>query len=455
MKTVSTIFVCLSIFVSCTNSNQHKNNAEEFFGEQKYESALSEINSAIELMPDSSSYYDLRQNIYSILGYYEEALLDIEKINELSNKYGIDNLHIYYERSNIKAKMGLYKEALLDMDYFIDNLDTSEDFNKYLFYQCYVSKGSIYFGLDEYENAAKCYKIVLEKNTNFMKELDINALVGLSNLANTSDEALELLNRALSIDTTISIPYAARAVLYFNLEELDLAYNDFKMALSINPFDSQSYLNLGQFFAYYTEHDDSAVFYLEKGIELAPQSIHNDISYMNLGVVKARLGHIDEAINNLKKAEAINPDNDIVLYNLSYVLSDNNYTDEALKKINWAISINPSDADYYNLKGVLHLTLESNEDAESAFLIAIKINPEHAVANFNLGFLYALEKKHEQAIYYYDKAISQNYNLEESLVNSALQKIEINQISSACEDLIRAFKMGRVDIKNLIDENCN
>lgn len=454
MKTHFIRFIILITFYSCTNYSQRKDNAEHFFLEKKYDRALIEINKAIELNPDSISYYELRETIYGLMGYYEEAISDIDKMIELNNNANYEHLYML-ERGTIKLKMGLYKEALLDLDYFIDNIDTTDDFNKIMLKDCYISKGTLCYLLNDYKNANKYYSLVLEEDNRIFKVLDVKALVGLSNLTSSSNESLDLLNRALNIDTCNDLSYAARAALYVELENIEMAYYDLKMAISINPYDALSHMNMGTLFMNYLNNDDSAIMYYERAIELAPQSPQIDMIYLNLGSIKNRLGYIDEALEDFNSGENINPENDLILFNIAVLLTDKSHYKEALKKINMAIQINRSDPEYYNLKGCILFSISSFRDAEIAYLVAVKINPEYGDANFNLGYLYSEQKNYEQSIDYYEKAININYDLEITLVNCALQKIEINRVSSACIDLKRAYQIGRVDIKQLMDKYCN
>lgn len=451
MKKCLTIFVTLTILISCANPSKKREEANQLFEAGKYEAALTAINKAIELEPDSISNYTIRIFIYDAIGKYEEEIDDLTKIIEL-NKNG-KSLNAHHQRAVAYTQLGQYNVALSDIDYFLENIRTDTTGSVI---EAYLIKASILYKLNEYQKAKEFYELTIKENNGQEKAIESQALVGLANLSKTPKEALKILNKAIEIDEKSWMAYGARAALYMDdLGKYDEAFNDLKTAIALNSHDAILNFNMGQFFANYTELLDSAVVYFEKAIKLSPQSPNNGGIYMNLAVIRHRKGDLDRAVSEFKKAEAIIPENDLLLYNYSMCLLDLGDSKEALSKISKAIEINPSDAEYYNLKGSILLGLTSFREAETAFKKAINTDPKYGGAYYNLGYLFGELNDHRQSIKYYDKAVNLNFNLESTLVNRALQKMKLNRTSEACADLNRAYKLGRTDIKSFIDRNCN
>jgi len=451
MKTQLVIFTVLIFLISCGNPIQDKKNAERFFEDKNYEKSLLEINKVIDAEPDSISHYAFRVMIYDLMGKYKEEISDLNKIIELNKDKNSKSLHAHHQRAVAQIQLGLYNEALLDIDYFIENRDTVENLA-----EAYLNKASILYKLNDFQKAREFYTLTIKENNGKEKAIESQALVGLANLSKSSKESLNLLNKAIEIDDKSAIAYGARAALYMDdLGKADKAYNDSKKAISLNPNDATIYFNMGQLFLNYLNKPDSAVLYFEKAIRVSPQSPINDGVYMNLGCIKHRAGKLDSALVDFQKAETFNSKNDLLMYNFALLLSDLTKNKEALQKINNAISVNPNDADYFDTKGTILANLNSFKEAEIAYKNAIKLNPKFGGYSYNLGYLYGEENNHEQSIKYYDKAVQLNYDLEATLVNRALQKMKINKTSDACVDLKRAYKLGRTDIKPLIDKRCN
>jgi tetratricopeptide (TPR) repeat protein len=450
MKKIPLFLSLIIILLSCSNSTKYKNEAEIAIKEKRYENALYYINKAIELDPDSANYYVLRGVIFDNTGRYKEELLDLDKIIELNKKTKSLSLNAHHQRGVIKTQLGLYNEALQDIDYFINNRDTIGSLM-----EAYLNKASVFYKLNDIKSSKKYYDLILADKVEKRSEIQSQALVGLANLTKDPIAALKLLNKAISIDPNNYLAFGGRAGIYIELNKIELAFVDTKKALSMNPNDPALYFNMGQIFANYRINNDSAIKYFEKAIEISPQSPQNDIIYTNLGAVKHGNGQFDDALSDFKKAESINPKNDILIYNMATLLSDVNRNDEALEKINIAIKINPTDAEYYNLKGTILLSKSSVREAEIEFKNAIRKNPNYGGAYYNLGYLSGELDNPEQSISYYNKAVLLNFNLEATLVNRALQKIKLNWIVSACDDLEKAYKLGRTDIKPLIQKYCN
>jgi superkiller protein 3 len=443
MKTRLIIFALLSFLISCVNPKEKREEANRLFEDGEFEAALTAINKAIELEPDSISNYAIRIFIYDATGKYEEEIADLSKIIELNNNS--KSLNAHHQRAVARIQLGQYDKALSDINFTIGNLA-----------EAYLNKASILYKLNEVQKAREFYELTIKENDGQEIAIESQALVGLANLAKSPKEALSLLNKAIEIDDRSSIAYGARGALYLDdLGQADKAHSDLKMAIRLNPSDPLLNFNMGQLFANYTDNFDSAVVYFEKAIELAPQSPNNGGIYMNLAVISHRTGNLNKAMTDFKKAESIIPENDLLLYNYAMALSDFGNEKEALTKINKAIANNPEDAEYFNLKGSILLGISSFDEAETAFKKAISLNPKYGGAYYNLGYLFGELNDHIQSIKYYDKAVNLNFDLESTLVNRALQKMRINRTSEGCEDLKRAYRLGRSDIKPLIDKHCN
>jgi tetratricopeptide (TPR) repeat protein len=440
----------IALLISCSNPNTNKAKAIKFFENNNYEQALVEINKAIETEPDSVSHYSLRVMIYDLTGRYKEELSDLNKIIDLNNRYNDSkSLNVHHQRAVIEIDLGLYKDALSDINYFIENKDTIGSLS-----EAYINKASILYKLDDYENSHKYYELALKENNGENNSIESMALIGLANLSTSMQEALSYLDKVISLDDKNAMAYGSRGAIYIELGKIKEAYSDCKKAISLNPDDATVNFNFGQLHANYLNNSDSAIYYFEKAINLSPQSPNNDEVYMNMAVLKHNKGKLDEALHDFKKAESFNANNDILLYNFAMLLSDLGKNKEALDKISKAIDINSKDETYFNLKGSILIDMSLFNDASKEFFKAIEINQNYGGAYYNLGYLYGKLNNCALSIRYYNKAVQLNFDLEATLVNLALQKIKNNEISSACADLERAYRLGRTDIEPLINEYC-
>ncbi len=449
MKNNFCLIILIFILCTCKRPQDYREQTEEYVKNKNYELALHAITKAIQLEPDSVHNYYLRALIFDLTAKFKEEILDLNKIIELNKTRNSKSVNAIHQRAVAEIELGMYKDALSDIDYFIDNRDTIGSLAV-----AYLNKAWIFYKLNDFKNSEKFYKLTLSENNEKNKNIESQAVVGLANLAKSPIDGLELINKAILLDDSNFLAYGARAAIYIDLNKIDLAYEDYKKAISFKSNYATLFFNMGQLLFNYKNDTIEAVKYFERALELSPQSPENEIIYMNLGAIKHHLGNLDDALTYFEKVEEINPNNDVLLYNLALLFADLNRNFDALEKINKAININSKDADYFDTKGTILATLSSFKEAKIAYKTAIKMNPKLGGAYYNLGYIYGKENNHEESISYYNKAVLLNFDLETTLINRALEKIAINEISSACDDIQEAINLGRNDVIPLLNKHC-
>jgi len=195
--------------------------------------------------------------------------------------------------------------------------------------------------------------------------------------------------------------------------------------------------------------------YFERTIKLESQSTQSASAYINLAIMENQAGNPKKACQYAEKAVELIPNNDEFQYNYAHILSDMKKNKEAIDAISKAIAINPQEVEYYNMKGAILIEMLQFKDAVSIFQKCIEINPNFGAAYYNLGYIYEQLDNHEQSINFYNKAMLLGFDLQSTLVNLALQEIKVNKVSDACSHLERAYELGRMDVKPLIDKYRN
>jgi Tfp pilus assembly protein PilF len=115
------------------------------------------------------------------------------------------------------------------------------------------------------------------------------------------DSALEIFNRVLEIDPKYIKALEARAVIYVQKNELELAQNDLEKAINIEPENARLYFRLGQI--YYRKKDlDKALELFTKAIDLEPTY---PAAYMARSQVLREKGLEEAADLELDKAVAV------------------------------------------------------------------------------------------------------------------------------------------------------
>jgi len=115
------------------------------------------------------------------------------------------------------------------------------------------------------------------------------------------EQALEIFNKVLKNDPTHIKALEARAIIYMQKGEIELAEIDLKKAISIEPENARIYYRLGQI--YYRKKDlDKALEFFTKAIDLEPTY---PAAYMARSQVLREKGLEEAADLELDKAVAV------------------------------------------------------------------------------------------------------------------------------------------------------
>lgn len=149
-------------------------------------------------------------------------------------------------------------------------------------------------------------------------------------------------------------------------------------------------------------HFELAVKYLEKAIELEPDSL--SVLY-DLGYFYERLDRFDISIEYYQKYLDIDPFSENVWYNLGVVYFKLEEAEKAIEAYEYSIAINPDYASAYFNKANAWASLGNYEQAINAFIDFVEIEPDNAQAFTYLGECYEQTEEYEKALEAFQKVI--------------------------------------------------
>jgi tetratricopeptide (TPR) repeat protein len=139
----------------------------------------------------------------------------------------------------------------------------------------------------------------------------------------------------------------------------------------------------------------------------------------NLGILAAREGRIDEAIDNLQRALQIDPDHQIALDNLGNAYRQAKRWDDAETVLRRALKRNPEDADANYGLGMVFAQLNDTEHAYEHLQKALAVRPAYPEALNNLGILYVRTRRPEEAEKSFRESIRVAPEFDQSYLNLA------------------------------------
>ena len=137
-------------------------------------------------------------------------------------------------------------------------------------------------------------------------------------------------------------------IYYYDKGDINSAIQEYKTAITLNPFDIQAYNNLGNAYAAEGEMSEAVTAY-HTALKFAPQSY-------------------------------------LTLFNLANTYADQGRLNDALDAYQAALKIKPRDAESHNNLGGVYFRLGRVEKAIEEIQIALKIKPDYAEAQENLEF---------------------------------------------------------------------
>lgn len=209
---------------------------------------------------------------------------------------------------------------------------------------------------------------------------------------------------------------------------------------------------------------------------------NNAPAHMNLGVVLQKKGDFQEAMAQYKAAEMIEPGNPMIRLNLATLFQAQGNTDMAIKAYNTILEIRPNDVLVHYYKGTALKQANMTRDAINEFQIALNINPNFllarkelldtlmhsstnpdevlaimadyarnnqndAIAQYNFAFELHSQKKIDDAMTYYQKAIQLDPKLIDAYLNLASIYKEKANYPEALTTLQTALKIDPANTK--------
>ncbi|NUM31127.1 MAG: tetratricopeptide repeat protein [Bacteroidetes bacterium] len=143
----------------------------------------------------------------------------------------------------------------------------------------------------------------------------------------------------------------------------------------------------------------------------------------------------------------------IMFERASYLYKAQKY-DSALIFINKAVKTSPETEEYLFKRALIKEKTNDKKGAIKDYKQCIEINPKAIYYN-NLGVIYAIDSKYEEAIEWYNKALEKDSSYAQSWVNIGVAFYYLHKFDKACEAMHNASKYGLKMADSFIASNCN
>ena len=242
-----------------------------------YKEKLKYYNKAIKENNQFADAYINRGLVKNELQDYEGSIEDYNKALELDPKCSL----VYNNRGYTKYKQGDYQGALAD-------------YNKAI-----LLNPKLNIALD---NKAKLLsEVCLKDDAEFSEKYYLSLGIQEINKGNFF-EGIKNIDESLKFNNNSDVAFFYKAVAYHNLNNTDLAYENYTKTIEINKKMIDAYYNRGQIIA--KDNPKQALDDFVSAVALDPKFID---AYYAIAAIQKNLGHYEDAIKNLDKILELEP----------------------------------------------------------------------------------------------------------------------------------------------------
>jgi tetratricopeptide (TPR) repeat protein len=239
--------------------------------------------------------------------------------------------------------------------------------------------------------------------------------------------ALEDINRSLKIDSLSSKYHSYKGEIQYFSAKPDLARDSFNKALELDPNNTEALLKLAEIQLLLRNYQEC--------FNLVNTALRIDkqlfMGYFIKGYAHLELGDTSLALSSMQTAVELNPQfyNGYMTLGFIYGAKTN---DIAIEYYNSALEVIPGDSEaMYNLALYLQ-TSDRADDANIVYDKMIELDPASVRAWYNKGYiLLELQKKPEEAIPFFTKAIQIFPQYVDAIYNLGLCYERLNRINEA------------------------
>jgi len=284
------------------------------------------------------------------------------------------------------------------------------------------------------EEAKSLYQKLLAENPE-----QVEALHGLAVLLAQSkhySQALELLDKATTVNIKLPSLYNSKGNIYLRLGQYDKAISEYKTAIAYDHKYAIAYNNLGNAYDRKSLLDLSRNFY-EQAITL---SDHYADAHFNLGVLLAKLGENETAITHLKKSIALEPHRAAAYGQLAELYLHLQDFNKAIEYYLKRLDYEPKHVASYFSLGQAYLQNKNIEEAIAAFKKVLILDPQHDECNHFLGNAVLAKGDTSMALNYYLRQITRQPILE-SYYNVGVLLMQQNRLKESTQYFTEALTL--------------
>ncbi len=286
------------------------------------------------------------------------------------------------------------------------------------------------------------------------KQAEIDTLMKNGKFSSAKSILDKLIDKNPGNDTLLT----KRGICFYEMDKIQLSYNDLSAAIKVNPQMAKAYLYRGKVFLSSSESSE-AINDLNMAIRHATDDSVKINSYLTRGSARLMMRQLEGSIEDSKAVLAIDSTNIPALNNMGMSLNQLGRHDEGLDCL-YKIAAIDSTIIYVPMNiGFIMISKERYAEAIEWIDKALKIDNAQPLAYNNRGYARLKMGLPNEALADINKSLSIKENNNYAYRNRALVYIELKQKEKACLDLQKSLDLGFTEqygneVKDLYRTNC-
>ena len=213
---------------------------------------------------------------------------------------------------------------------------------------------------------------------------------------------------------------------FLELRQFEEAEKYFRRALEINPNYMLAFLNLGESLRMQQRYEESLEFY-RAALSLNPGSAS---VHAAMGASLFRLKRYEAAVSSMERALAIKPNlprAHTFHYFTGYALQETNQLDDAGEHYEKALQISPHFWKAIDRLAGLRFAQGNYKESLGLYKTLVKIDPENAVAHYNVGAALLKLGRTEEALASFERTLSLDPTIKPALTNREMLRNRMRQ----------------------------
>ena len=349
-------------------------NVENYINQINKHVVDKEYNKAKDLFNTSIAEYDASASLYFI---GSQICILLDQLDD-ANKYLIKAIELDNKNNDYRSKQEElvdFKTKLLNARKTFDKGNYDQSISEHLdIIKLFPNNAIVYYNLGKIYKFNKNYELAID---NYRKAISINPFE-------------QKYSKSIK---AIAQEMASAGDINYRRQEFDTAINDYKKAIDYYPEYTTAIFKLAR--TYYRLKDyENTKKYLEKNLNI---DTNQEQSHKMLGDIYRKYGDYENAVKHYKLSVSINPNYSKAFYSLGTLMLSKSKLNKAKEYLTKATEIDINYDKAFGALGKVETELKNYDLAIKYYNSALNINPKQFEIHYRLSSLYNEMKNYQKA----------------------------------------------------------